>query len=158
MGLGFIGVNFLALASRLTRATGVLVILLGAVHLVATPFYVGWSQEGLKPDTAPLVLAALQLNHALAGVLLLPMGLSSFLAAGALKERWGLTLACANAVVLLLLPVLLVTTMPLGVLNAPLFRLAIGVLATACVAQGAALAAAVKAARAEHAAAPPPLG
>jgi hypothetical protein len=45
-----------------------------------------------------------------------------------------------NAIILLCLPVLLVTTMPLESLDAPLFRLAILVLIAACLVQLLALA------------------
>ena len=122
----------------LTRTTGVLLSLLGVIHLVATPFYIGWSARTLA-NPAPLVIAGMKLNHILTGILLLPLGLSTFWAGKALHETWAIRLAATNAVVTLLLPVFLVLTMPTDSLDAPLFRLAILVLTLACLTQIGAL-------------------
>ena len=86
-------------------------------------------------NDASLVIAAMRLNHILVGILLLPLGVSTFWSGNALGQSWGLRLAGLNAVTLLCLPVLLVTTMPLESLDAPLFRLAILVLMAACLIQ-----------------------
>jgi hypothetical protein len=122
-------------APRLTQATGILLILLGIIHLIATPFLIGWSSRQLRSDHASLVIAAMRLNHILVGILLIPLGVSSFWSGKALGQSWGLHLAGLNAVTLLCLPVLLITTMPLESLDAPLFRLAILVVITACLVQ-----------------------
>ncbi|MGA8273044.1 MAG: hypothetical protein WB919_15890 [Candidatus Sulfotelmatobacter sp.] len=126
-------------APRLIEATGILLIMLGVVHLIATPFLIGWSSRQLLPDHAPLVIAAMRLNHILAGILLIPLGLSTFWAGRSLGELWALRLAAVNAATLLCLPVLLVTIMPMESLDAPLFRLAIFVVFAACLAQVGAL-------------------
>lgn len=123
---------------RLTQATGVLLVLLGVIHLVATPFYIGWASRSVSPDSAHLVVAAMKLNHILTGILLVPLGISTFWAGKALHETWALRLAAFNAVIVLSFPVLLVATV--RSLDAPLFRLAIVVLALACLTQIAALA------------------
>ena len=123
----------------LMRATGVLLVLLGAVHLVATPFYIGWASRMVSPDSAPLMVAAMRLNHILTGILLIPLGVSTFWAGGALHQPWAFRLATINAVTTLSLPVLLVLTVPAESLDAPLFRLAILVLILACLTQVAAL-------------------
>jgi hypothetical protein len=70
-----------------------------------------------------LLIAAMRLNHILAGILLLPLGVSTFWSGAALEQSWGLRLAGINALTLLYLPALLVTIMPLESLDAPLFRL-----------------------------------
>lgn len=122
-------------AAGLTRATGVLLILLGVIHLIATPFFIGWSSRALRPSEAPLVMAGMRLNHMLVGILLIPLGISTYWAAAALQEKWGFRLAVINAGTVLCLPILLVKIMPLQSLNAPLFRLAILVLLLACSAE-----------------------
>jgi hypothetical protein len=122
-------------ASRLPQATGILLILLGVIHLIATPFLIGWSSRQLRSDHASLVIAAMRLNHILVGILLLPLGVSTFWSGKALGQSWGLRLAGLNALTLLCLPVLLVTTMPIESLDAPLFRLAILVVIVACLVQ-----------------------
>ena len=127
-------------APRLTQATGILLILLGIIHLIATPFLIGWLSRQLHSDFVPLAIAAMRLNHILVGILLLPLGISTFWAGKALEQSWALRLAGLNALTLLCLPVLLVTTMPLESLDAPLFRLAIFVVAAACLVQILALA------------------
>jgi peptidoglycan/LPS O-acetylase OafA/YrhL len=126
-------------APRLTQATGILLVLLGIIHLIATPFLVGWSSRQIHSDQAFLVIAAMRLNHILAGILLIPLGLSTFWSGKALEQSWALRLATVNGVVLLCLPILLVTTMPLESLDAPLFRLAILVVIAACLVQVLAL-------------------
>ncbi len=126
-------------APRLTQATGILLVLLGIIHLIATPFLVGWLSRQIHSDQAFLVIAAMRLNHILAGILLIPLGLSTFWSGKALEQSWALRLATVNGVVLLCLPILLVTTMPLESLDAPLFRLAILVVIAACLVQVLAL-------------------
>jgi hypothetical protein len=127
-------------APRLTQATGMLLILLGIIHLIATPFLIDWSSQQLRSDHAPLVIAAMRLNHILAGILLIPLGVSTFWSGTALEQSWGLRLAGMNALTLLCLPVLLVTIMPLESLDARLFRRAILVVITAYLVQIIALA------------------
>jgi hypothetical protein len=122
-------------APRLTQATGVLLVLLGIIHLIATPFLIGWLSRQLQSDHASLAIAAMRLNHILVGILLLPLGVSTFWSGKALAQSWGLRLAGLNAITLLCLPVLLLTTMPLESLDAPLFRLAILVVILACLVQ-----------------------
>jgi len=136
-------------APQSTQATGILLILLGIIHLIATPFLIGWSSRQIHSDHAFLVIAAMRLNHMLAGILLIPLGLSTYWSGKALEQSWALRLAGVNAVVLLCLPILLVGTMPLESLDAPLFRLAICVLLAACLAQILALAGAWRSRRRE---------
>lgn len=127
-------------APQLTRASGILLILLGVIHLIATPFYMAWCKGALLPRSAELVSAGLRLNHILVGILLIPIGLCGYWAGQAMQETWAIRIAVMNALVLLCLPVLLILIMPLSSLDAPLFRLAILVLCLACLTQGGALA------------------
>lgn len=126
-------------APKLTQATGILLVLLGVIHLIATPFLIGWLRRQIHSDEAVLVVAAVRLNHMLTGILLIPLGLSTFWAGKNLEQSWAFRLAAMNAITLLCFPILLVTTMPLASLDAPLFRLAILVVIAACVVQVLAL-------------------
>jgi hypothetical protein len=128
-----------AWAPRLTQTTGMLLALLGIIHLIATPFLVGWAGRQVHSDQATLVIAALRMNHVLAGILLVPLGLSTYWAGKSLGQAWALRMAGMNAAVLLCLPVLLVVIMPRESLDAPLFLLAICVLIAACLVQVLAL-------------------
>lgn len=126
-------------APWLTQTTGVLLVLLGGVHLIATPFLVGWLSRQVHSSDASLAIAAMRLNHILVGILLIPLGLSTLWAGKSLEQAWGFKLATMNAITLFCLPVLLVTIMPLESLDAELFRFAILVLIAACLVQALAL-------------------
>jgi hypothetical protein len=76
-------------APKLTQATGILLILLGAIHLVATPFLVGWVSRQMPSGDVVLAIAAIRLNHILVGILLIPLGLSTFWA-GNSQDNCGL--------------------------------------------------------------------
>ena len=114
-------------------------ILLGVIHLVAAPFHIGWVATQLRPQHASLAIAGTRLNHILVGILLLPLGISTWWAARSLTQTWALRVATMNAIVLFSLPILLVTIMLLEAANAPLFRFAILVLMIACLSETLAL-------------------
>ncbi len=126
-------------AAALTQATGFLLVALGVIHLIATPFLIGWFGRQLRSESAALAIAAMRLNFVLAGILLISLGVSTIWAGRSLAQPWALRLATLNAVTLLCLPALLVTTMPVKSLDAPIFRLAVVVLIIACLVQLAAL-------------------
>src|SRR5262245_1980595 len=120
---------------RLLRVTGALLVVLGGVHLVATPFYMGWASTQIRPENAALVAAGMRLNHILVGVLLLPLGLSTCWAARSFDEAWAFRQSVLNAVTTLCMPVLVVATMPPESLWAVPFLVAVIVLFLACTAQ-----------------------
>ncbi len=131
------------IAARYSRAllgvTGLLLVVLGGVHLAATPFYMAWSSAQLRPEQAALVAAGMRLNHVLVGVLLLPLGLSTYWASRSLEEAWAFRQSVVTAITTLSLPALLVATMPIQSLQAVPFLVAIVVLLLACMAQVLAL-------------------
>jgi peptidoglycan/LPS O-acetylase OafA/YrhL len=126
-------------AAALTQATGFLLAALGVIHLIATPFLMGWLGRQVHSDNAALAIAAMRLNFLLAGILLIALGVSTIWAGKSLTQPWALRLATLSAATLLCLPVLVVTTMPVESLDAPLFRLAVIVLIIACLVQLAAV-------------------
>jgi hypothetical protein len=126
-------------AAALTQATGFLLVSLGIIHLIATPFLVGWLSRQVHSEDAALAIAAVRLSFVLAGILLIPLGASTIWAGKSLGQPWALRLATLTAATLLCLPVLVVTTMPVESLRAPMFLLAVAVLVVACLVQLAAI-------------------
>jgi len=100
------------LARGFLRASGIVLILLGFVHLLATP-HIPHLLDGLPPKARSLALGASLLNHVLVGILLFPLGFTTWLAAG--KDRWQDSWAkqvlIANCLTVLTLPVMVVLLM-----------------------------------------------
>jgi heme/copper-type cytochrome/quinol oxidase subunit 4 len=97
---------------------------LGLVHLAASP-----NLPALLRGSSPVYERAVGptlLNHVLAGILLLPLGYTTWLAAGASSERWARRIQALNAFVVLTLPVLLVVFLDQRqYYRAPLFVMAV---------------------------------
>ncbi len=111
------------LAGRVLRLAGVLLILLGVVHLIATP-HIAALLDDMPPAARAFALGPTLLNHVLVGVLLLPLGVSTWLAADPahIRETWAKGLLAVNGATLLTLPVLLVALMRApAYYRAPLF-------------------------------------
>ena len=66
---------------RLLRASGVLLLLLGIVHLAATPHISTLIRHSTSPSAADQLTPPMLLNHVLVGVLLLPLGYMTLYAA-----------------------------------------------------------------------------
>jgi hypothetical protein len=91
--------------ARYLKAVGGLLIGLGLVHLTATPFI----PELLRGS--PLVVynravGPMLLNHVLVGILLVPLGVTTWLAAVASEcgELWALRILVTNTIVMFTLP------------------------------------------------------
>jgi hypothetical protein len=69
------------------RAAGALLVLLGLVHLVATP-HIAALLNGAPPRVRQLALGPTLLNHVLVGVLLVPLGFTTWLAARSWSIHW----------------------------------------------------------------------
>jgi hypothetical protein len=59
---------------RLLRGAGILLIVLGIVHLLATPHIATLLRHSASPASARWLTPPMLLNHILVGVLLLPLG------------------------------------------------------------------------------------
>ena len=92
------------LAARFLRGTGVLLVLLGIVHLIATPHIPDLLKGMGSLAGYRMALGPALLNHVLVGVLLIPLGYSTWLAAspGSISQRWARQLLTVNAVIFLL--------------------------------------------------------
>jgi hypothetical protein len=110
---------------RLLRGSGVLLILLGIVHLVATPHIATLIRHSTSAGAADQLTPPMLLNHILVGVLLFPLGYLTFYAApaAAAGHAWAQTIVRATALTVATLPVTLLALMGLRYFDAPLFVL-----------------------------------
>jgi hypothetical protein len=92
-------------AAVFLRAVGVLLVVLGVVHTIATPHIRDLlgdsSSEVYQRAVGPTLL-----NHVLMGILLLPLGYTTWLAAAAQNRNaaWARRVLMVNGIVLLTLP------------------------------------------------------
>lgn len=102
----------LNLAGGLLRAVGVLLMALGLVHLAATP-HIPAILNGSPPRVYGHAIGPTLLNHVLVGILLLPLGFTTWLAAAPTNraEPWAKRVLLANALAVLALPVSVVMFM-----------------------------------------------
>ena len=110
---------------RLLRGSGVLLILLGIVHLVATPHIAALIRHSTSTGTADELVPPMLLNHILVGLLLFPLGYLTFYAAphAAAGHTWAQVIVRATALTVATLPVTLLALMGLRYFDAPLFVL-----------------------------------
>jgi hypothetical protein len=96
------------IAAGFLRTVGVLLILLGFVHLAATPFIPPLLGES-STEVYQRAVGPTLLNHVLFGILLLPLGYTTWLAAAAQNrnQAWARRVLVLNGVVLLTLPICL---------------------------------------------------
>ncbi len=101
-----------ALASRVLRAIGALLILLGLVHLAATP-HIPHLLDGCPPEVTGHADGPTVLNHVLVGILLLPLGATTWFAsaAGVGDPTWARRTLLVNAAALANLPISLALCM-----------------------------------------------
>jgi hypothetical protein len=113
-------------AAKALRIGGVLIWLAAVIHFAAFPFLRGTVAAQLTPVQYAFIWPPFAFSFLLDGILLLPLGLGAFLAAGgALRgEGWATIVGMATALVLLALPIVLVAVMGVGYFTAPLFLVA----------------------------------
>jgi hypothetical protein len=109
----------------LLRGSGVLLILLGIVHLVATPHIATLIRHSTSTDAADELVSPMLLNHILVGLLLFPLGYLTFYAApySAAGHAWAQVVVRATALTIATLPVTLLALMGVRYFDAPLFVL-----------------------------------
>ena len=115
------------IAAAFLRAVGLLLIVLGLVHLAATPHIPPLLGESSSPVYQQAVGPTL-LNHVLFGILLLPLGYTTWLAAAYenRNETWASRVLMVNGIVLLTFPVTLALFMRRPeYYTAPLFLVAV---------------------------------
>jgi hypothetical protein len=99
--------------ARLLRGGGVLLLLLGIVHLVATPHIASLIRHSTSSKAAEQLTPPMLLNHVLVGLLLLPLGYLTFYAAphSAARVRWAQVVVRTTAITVATLPVALLVLM-----------------------------------------------
>src|SRR5256714_8489260 len=105
---------------RLLRGSGLLLLLLGIVHLVATPQMADLIRHSASEGAADNLIPPMLLNHILVGVLLLPLGFLTFYAAPH-PDRWAQVMVRTTAVTIATLPLTLLWLMGVRYFDAPLF-------------------------------------
>ena len=93
------------IAAGFLRAVGVLLIVLGVVHTIATP-HIRDSLGDSSSEVYQRAVGPTLLNHVLMGILLLPLGYTTWLAAAAQNRNaaWARRVLMVNGIVLLTLP------------------------------------------------------
>jgi hypothetical protein len=105
---------------RLLRGSGLLLLLLGIVHLVATPHIATLIRHSASTGATDMLIPPMLLNHILVGLLLLPLGFLTFYAAPH-SERWAQVIVRTTALTVATLPLTLLALMGVRYFDAPLF-------------------------------------
>ena len=122
--------NAQRIAARILRAVGILVIMLGLVHIAATSHIPGLL-SGCPPAVYERAVGPTLLNHVLVGILLLPLGYTTWLAASREhNEAWATRTLIANTMATFTLPVSIVVFMRRPeYYTGPLFLTGVGLVA-----------------------------
>ena len=97
-----------------------LLLLLGIVHLVATPHIAALIRHSASQGAGDNLIPPMLLNHILVGVLLLPLGFLTFYAAPH-SAPWAQVIVRTTALTVATLPLTLLSLMGLRYFDAPLF-------------------------------------
>lgn len=119
------------MAVQLLRAVGALLITLGFVHLAATP-HIPLLLRGSPRSVYQQAVGPTLLNHVLVGILLLPLGYTTWLAARAAEggETWAKRVLLVNVLVVFSLPLAVAVLMRRPeYYRAPLFLTGVGLVA-----------------------------
>lgn len=103
-----------ALAARILKIDGILLLVVAGIHLSATPLVLNFVSSQLTPDAYAQVKPPFLLSFVVVGILLIPLGLSTFFCANSMRrgEVWARTICSFNAASVLMLPIALTWTMP----------------------------------------------
>ncbi|HKE26161.1 MAG TPA: hypothetical protein VKB88_27580 [Bryobacteraceae bacterium] len=106
------------------RLSGVLLIILGVLHLAATSHIAPLLSPMRASEGYPLARGATLLNHVMTGILLLPLGVSTWAAASTTywAPSWARTVLMFNSLAMLCAPISVMVFMgDPAYLRAPLF-------------------------------------
>ena len=88
------------------RLSGILLVVLGALHLAVTPLIAQFIHKGAAPDAVDWLTPPMLLNHVVLGILLLPLGSLTFYSArpASAGVAWALTVSRTVALAVVTLP------------------------------------------------------
>jgi len=103
----------LLIASRILVVEGILLLVVATIHMLVIPLLRGVFARLLTRGDFGFVWPPFLLNHAVVGILLIPLGLSTLYCASGIKagQRWSWRVGITNALTILSLPVALVLIM-----------------------------------------------
>jgi hypothetical protein len=115
-----------ALAARILKIDGTLLLVVALIHFAATPFALRFVSSQSTPEAFVQIGPPFLLSFIVVGILLVPMGLSTVYSADSFRrgERWARAICGFNALAVFLLPVALVMIMPARYFRAILFLVA----------------------------------
>ena len=99
-----------SIVARVISLTGVLLLIVAAIHLVVTPILKRVILDRvLTPEQLLIVSPPFLLNHIVMGILLIPIGFTTIYCASGIRagERWAWAISLANGLTILSLPIVL---------------------------------------------------
>ena len=130
------------IVARTVSVTGVLLLIVAAIHLAVTPLLKKEILDRtLTPEQLSIVQPPFLLNHLVVGILLIPIGFITIYSAPALRagERWAWIVNFSNGLTILSLPIVLALVMPLSDFQALPFLIAAGLITIVGITMTAAL-------------------
>lgn len=99
-------------SSRILIVQGILILVVAAIHLAATPLLRETMLHRLSPVDFQFGWPPLLLSFVVMGILLIPIGVSTLFCASAIRagERWAWRIGMTNALAILSLPIVLALT------------------------------------------------
>jgi len=134
-------VNARRTAVKFLNAVGVLLFALGVFHLIATP-HIPLLLRGSPRAVYQQAVGPTLLNHVLVGLLLLPLGYTTWLAGAAAEcgEMWAKHVLVLNTLVVFTMPILVAVFMRRPeYYRAPLFLAGVGLVAVIALLMGVAI-------------------
>ena len=106
--------NRTRIVARTVSVTGILLLIVAAIHLAVTPALKAILHRTLTSQQLLIVQPPFLLNHLVVGILLIPIGFITIYSASALRagERWAWIINFANGLTILSLPIVLALVMP----------------------------------------------
>jgi hypothetical protein len=117
------------------RLSGILLVVLGALHLAVTPFIAQFIRKGAAPDAVDWLTPPMLLNHVVLGILLLPLGSLTIYSARAASAgaAWALTVSRTVALAVVTLPPTLLALVGIRYFAAGPFLVAVVIVCVASV-------------------------
>lgn len=112
-----------ARVSAVLLADGVLLIVLGFMHLLSTQPIRQWLHRSLTPESLGSLSPADVVYHVTVGFLLIPFGVSTLYSAAGVRSGhiWARAIAFTNAAAVFFLPLVILWVMGSGYFSAPIF-------------------------------------